>query len=146
MRLGPQIRMQEHKTARKPQEQQSSARGALLADRVQMQQVMINLAINAIEAIGAVTDRPRELVIRSCQDETDQVSIAVQDSSVGIAAENADRLFDAFVTSKSNGMGMGLSICRSIIQAHGGRMWIEPNLTGGAALHFTPPLYKVGAS
>jgi C4-dicarboxylate-specific signal transduction histidine kinase len=91
MRLGPQIRMQEHKTARMPQEQQSSARGALLADRVQMQQVMINLAINAIEAIEAVTDRPRELVIRSCQDETDQVSIAVQDSSVGIAAENADR-------------------------------------------------------
>jgi C4-dicarboxylate-specific signal transduction histidine kinase len=108
----------------------------VLADRVQ----------NGIEAMDAVTDRPRELVIRSCQDEADQVSIAVKDSGVGIAAENADRLFGAFVTTKSNGMGMGLSICRSIIQAHGGCIWIEPNLTVGAAFHFTLPLHQVDAS
>jgi PAS domain S-box-containing protein len=118
----------------------------VLADRVQMQQVIINLVINGIEAMEAVTDRPRELVIRSCQDEADQVSIAVKDSGVGIAAENADRLFGAFVTTKSNGMGMGLSICRSIIQAHGGRIWIEPNLTEGAAFHFTLPLHQVDAA
>jgi C4-dicarboxylate-specific signal transduction histidine kinase len=118
----------------------------VLADRVQMQQVIINLVINGIEAMEAVTDRPRELVIRSCQDEADQVSIAVKDSGVGIAAENADRLFGAFVTTKSNGMGMGLSICRSIIQAHGGRIWIDPNLAEGAAFHFTLPLHQADAS
>jgi PAS domain S-box-containing protein len=119
---------------------------AVLADRVQMQQVIINLVINGIEAMEALIDRPHELVIRSCQDEADQVSITVKDSGVGITAENADRLFGAFVTTKSNGMGMGLSICRSIIQAHGGHIWIEPNLTEGAAFHFTLPLHQVDAS
>jgi signal transduction histidine kinase len=118
----------------------------VLADRVQMQQVIINLVVNGIEAMEAVTDRPRELVIRSRRYEPDQVSIAVKDSGVGIAADDADRLFDAFVTTKSNGMGMGLSICRSIIQAHGGRIWIEPHLTEGAVFHFTLPLHKVDAS
>jgi C4-dicarboxylate-specific signal transduction histidine kinase len=114
---------------------------AIFADRVQMQQVIINLVINGIEAMEGVIDRPHELVIRSCQYESDQVSVTVKDSGVGIAAETADRLFGAFVTTKSNGMGMGSSICRSIIQAHGGRIWIEPNLTEGAAFHFTLPLH-----
>jgi C4-dicarboxylate-specific signal transduction histidine kinase len=118
----------------------------VLADPVQMQQVIINLVINSIEAMEAVTDRPRELVMRSCQDKAGKVSITVKDSGVGIAAENADGLFGAFVTSKSNGMGMGLSICRSIIQAHSGSIWIEPNLTEGAAFHFTVPLHQVDAS
>jgi PAS domain S-box-containing protein len=118
----------------------------VLADRVQMQQVIINLVINGIEAMDAVTDRPRELVIRSCRHEADQVAIAVKDSGVGIAAENADRLFGAFVTTKPNGMGMGLSICRSIIQAHGGCIWIEPNLSEGAAVHFTLPVHRADAS
>jgi PAS domain S-box-containing protein len=118
----------------------------VLADRVQLQQVILNLVMNGIEAMEAVTDRPRKLVIRSYRGEADQVSIAVKDSGVGIAAENADRLFGAFVTTKSNGMGMGLSICRSIIQAHGGCIWIEPNLTEGAAFHFTLPLHQVDAS
>jgi signal transduction histidine kinase len=118
----------------------------VLADRVQLQQVIINLMINGIEAMEAVTDRPRELVIRSHRDEADQVSIAVEDSGVGIPSENADRLFGAFVTTKSNGMGMGLSICRSIIQAHGGCIWVEPNLTEGAAFHFTLPLHQEDAS
>jgi PAS domain S-box-containing protein len=118
----------------------------VLADRVQLQQVIINLVINGIEAMEAVTDRPRELVIRSCQDEADQVSIAVRDRGVGIPAENADRLFGAFVTTKSNGMGMGLSICRSIIQAHGGRIWVVSNLTEGAAFHFTLPSHHEDAS
>jgi signal transduction histidine kinase len=118
----------------------------VLADRVQLQQVIINLVINGIEAMEAVTDRRRELVIRSDRDEADQVSISVKDSGVGISAENADRLFGAFVTTKSNGMGMGLSICRSIIQAHGGCIWVEPNLTEGAAFHFTLPLHQEDAS
>jgi PAS domain S-box-containing protein len=93
----------------------------ILADRVQLQQVMINLMMNGIEAMQRVTDRPRELVIRSGQDEPDQALISVADCGVGIAADNVDRLFNPFFTTKSGGMGMGLSICRSIIEAHGGR-------------------------
>src|SRR5439155_25389050 len=91
----------------------------VLADRIQLQQVILNLVINAIEAMQPVRDRPRELVIRTRQDETSQVLVTVSDCGVGVAAENADRLFDAFFTTKSSGMGMGLSICRSIVNAHG---------------------------
>jgi signal transduction histidine kinase len=108
-------------------------------DRVQLQQVIINLAMNGIEAMQSVTDRPRELVIRSRRDETQQVSVSVTDCGVGIAAENADRLFKAFFTTKSSGMGMGLSICRSIIEAHGGRLWVTANLPYGATFQFTLP-------
>jgi PAS domain S-box-containing protein len=118
----------------------------VLADRVQLQQVIINLVTNGIEAMDAVTDRPRELMIRSRRDESDQVSISVTDSGVGISAEHADRLFGPFVTTKSDGMGMGLSICRSIIQAHGGRIWVEPNLIEGAAIRFTLPLHQEDTS
>jgi signal transduction histidine kinase len=118
----------------------------ILADRVQIQQVIINLMINGIEAMEAVADRPRELLMRSCLDQANKVWISVKDSGVGIAAENTDRLFGAFVTSKSAGMGMGLSICRSIIQSHGGCIWIEPDLAQGAAVHFTLPFQQVDAS
>src|SRR5256885_79286 len=100
----------------------------VLADRVQLQQVIINLVMNGIEAMQPVTNRPRELVIQSHQDKAQQVLVTVKDSGVGISAENADRLFNAFFTTKSSGMGMGLSICRSIIEAHGGRVWAAPNL------------------
>ena len=101
----------------------------ILGDRVQLQQVIINLVMNGIEAMQSVTDRPRELVIRSRQDETQQVLVSVTDCGVGISAENADRLFNAFFTTKSSGMGMGLSICRSIMEAHGGRLWATANAT-----------------
>ncbi len=111
----------------------------VLADRVQLQQVIINLVMNGIEAMQPVTDRPRELVIRSHQDEAHQVLVTVKDCGVGISAENADRLFNAFFTTKSSGMGMGLSICRSIIEAHGGRVWAAPNLPRGTTFHFTLP-------
>src|SRR6266404_1820287 len=97
-------------------------------DRVQLQQVVINLMINGVEAMQSVTDRPRELVIRSSQDEAQQVLVSVADCGVGISAENADRLFNAFFTTKASGMGMGLSICRSIIEAHGGRLWATANV------------------
>jgi PAS domain S-box-containing protein len=119
---------------------------AVLAARGQLQQVILNLLTNGIEAMEAVTNRQRELVIRSRRDKADQVSISVQDSGVGISAAAADRLFGAFVTTKTNGMGMGLAICRSIIEAHGGRIWVEPNLTEGAAFHFTLPLHREHAS
>jgi PAS domain S-box-containing protein len=106
-------------------------------DRVQLQQVIINLVMNGIEAMQSVMDRPRELVIRSGQDETHQVLVSVTDCGVGISAENADRLFNAFFTTKSGGMGMGLSICRSIVEAHGGRLWATASVPHGATFQFT---------
>jgi signal transduction histidine kinase len=112
----------------------------VLADRIQMHQVIINLVMNGIEAMQSVMDRPRELVIRSRQDETQQVLVSVTDCGVGISAENADRLFNPFFTTKSGGMGMGLSICRSIVEAHGGRLWATANVPHGASFHFTLPV------
>src|SRR6476660_7933447 len=112
----------------------------VFVDRIQLQQVIIDLVINGIEAMQAVTDRPRELLIRSLQDETQQVLVSVTDCGVGISAENADRLFNAFFTTKTNGMGMGLSICRSIIEAHGGRLWASANLPHCATFQFTLPV------
>ena len=112
----------------------------ILGDRVQLQQVIINLVMNGIEAMQSITDRPRELVIRSHQDETHRVLVTVTDSGVGISAENADRLFNAFFTTKSSGMGMGLSICRSIIEAHGGRLWATANVPHGATFQFALPV------
>jgi PAS domain S-box-containing protein len=111
----------------------------VLADRVQLQQVIINLMMNGIDAMQVVTDWPRELVITSHQDEARQVLVTVKDCGVGISAENADRLFTTFFTTKPGGMGMGLSICRSIIEAHGGRLWAAPNVGPGATFQFTLP-------
>jgi PAS domain S-box-containing protein len=117
---------------------------AILGDRIQLQQVVINLVMNGLEAMQSVTDRPRELVIRSHQDGAQLVRVAVTDSGGGISAENADRLFSAFFTTKSSGMGMGLSICRSIIETHGGRMSAANNVGPGATFQFTLPLYQEG--
>jgi len=118
----------------------------ILADRVQLQQVIINLVMNGIEAMQSVTDRSRELVIGSHQDETHRVLVTVTDSGVGISAENADRMFNAFFTTKSSGMGMGLSICRSIVEAHGGRLWATANVPHGATFQFTLPVNADTAS
>jgi PAS domain S-box-containing protein len=114
----------------------------VLADRIQLQQVILNLIINGIEAMQAVTDRPRELVIRTHQDETCQILVTVKDCGIGIAADNADRLFDAFFTTKSSGMGMGLSICRSIVDGHAGRLSASGNIGPGATFQFTLPLHQ----
>jgi two-component system sensor kinase FixL len=124
----------------------ASALPAVLGDKVQLQQVIINLAMNGMEAMASVTDRPRELVIRSRRREDEQVLIEVQDSGVGVEPENADRLFNAFFTTKPNGMGMGLSICRSIIEAHGGRIWATRNTGAGATVQFTLPAPRGAAS
>jgi predicted ATPase/signal transduction histidine kinase/GAF domain-containing protein len=112
----------------------------ILADKVQLQQVVLNLVVNGIEATQSITDRPRELVIRSDQDEARNVRVTVTDSGVGFSADSLDRLFNTFYTTKSSGMGMGLSICRSIIELHGGRIWAVPNVAHGATIQFILPL------
>jgi C4-dicarboxylate-specific signal transduction histidine kinase len=114
----------------------------ILGDRVQLQQVIINLVMNGIEAMQTVTDRPHELLIRSRQAETNQMLVSVTDCGVGISAENADRLFNAFFTTKSSGLGMGLSICRSIVEAHGGRLSASANEGAGATFQFVLPLQE----
>jgi PAS domain S-box-containing protein len=118
----------------------------IMADRVQLQQVIINLVMNGIEAMQSTTDRPRELVIRSGQDDAHGVLVSVADCGIGISAEDADRLFNAFFTTKTSGMGMGLSICRSIIEAHGGRLWATANVPHGATFQFTLPVNADHAS
>jgi PAS domain S-box-containing protein len=117
----------------------------IFADRIQLQQVIINLVVNGIEAMQAVTDRARELMIRTYQEDAPQILVSVKDCGIGISSEHAGRLFNAFFTTKSNGMGMGLSICRSIVEAHGGRLWADANLPQGASLHFTLPLHQEDA-
>jgi PAS domain S-box-containing protein len=112
----------------------------ILGDRIQLQQVMLNLILNAIEAISGSRDGLRELLIKTEQDGSGGVLVAVQDSGPGLKPESVDRLFDTFYTTKPDGMGMGLSICRSIIEAHGGRVWATANVPQGALLQFTLPL------
>ena len=118
------------------------------ADRVQLQQVIINLIMNGIEAMQAVTGRPRALVIQSRQDEARQVVVAVKDNGVGIPDETAGRLFEAFFSTKPSGLGMGLSICRSIIEDHhGGRLWVTDNGgEPGATFQFALPSYRDSAT
>jgi PAS domain S-box-containing protein len=111
----------------------------VLGDRVQLQQVILNLVMNGMEAMADVTARPRELVIRSRRHEAAQVLIEVEDAGSGIDPKYLDRLFSAFFTTKPDGMGMGLSISRSIIEAHGGRIWATRNAGAGATFHFTLP-------
>jgi PAS domain S-box-containing protein len=114
----------------------------ITGDRIQLQQVILNLVMNGIEAMQPVTVRPRELVIRSCRDATRQALVSVSDCGVGITAENANRLFNAFFTTKSGGLGMGLAICRSIVEAHGGRMSARGNEGHGAMFQFVLPVYQ----
>jgi signal transduction histidine kinase len=108
-------------------------------DRVQVQQVVLNLTLNAVEAMGSVEKGVRELAISTEQKEAGGVLVAVRDSGPGIDPEHLDRVFDAFYTTKFSGVGMGLSICRSIIDAHGGRLWADANEHRGAVFQFTLP-------
>jgi C4-dicarboxylate-specific signal transduction histidine kinase len=111
----------------------------VLADRVQLHQVLLNLLINGIEAMTAVTDRPRVLWVQSRIDESGHILVAVQDSGTGLGSD-ADRVFTPFFTTKVEGMGMGLPISRSLIEGHGGRLWAEPNVPHGAVFSFTLPV------
>jgi signal transduction histidine kinase len=108
-----------------------------LADRIELQQVILNLVMNAVEAMSGLSNGPRELLIQSGTDESEQVVISVQDSGPGIDPENLDHLFEAFYTTKPQGLGMGLAISRSIIESHGGRLWAIPNDGPGATFQFT---------
>jgi signal transduction histidine kinase len=110
------------------------------ADRVQLQQVVLNLVMNGIDAMKAVTDRPRELLIKSQPHESGEVLVAVQDSGIGVDQQKMGRLFESFYTTKPEGMGLGLRISRSIIEAHGGRLWATPNAGPGVTVQFTLPI------
>jgi signal transduction histidine kinase len=104
----------------------------VMGDRIQLQQVIINLVMNGVDAMAAETDRPRALSIRTGPLGAGEVVVAIEDCGIGVDPANADRLFDAFFTTKPKGLGMGLSICRSIIEAHDGRIWASPNAGPGA--------------
>jgi C4-dicarboxylate-specific signal transduction histidine kinase len=108
-------------------------------DRVQLQQVILNLILNATEAMSAVDEGARELLISTEQSQTNGVLVAVRDSGPGIDPERIERVFDAFYTTKPSGVGMGLSICRSTINAHGGQLWADANEPGGVLFQFTLP-------
>jgi signal transduction histidine kinase len=115
-------------------------------DRVQVQQVVLNLVLNAVEAMGLVEAGARELMISTAQSETNDALVIVRDSGPGIDLESLERVFEAFYTTKSDGMGIGLSICRSIIEAHGGRLWASANLPRGTSFQFTLPAIADTAS
>jgi PAS domain S-box-containing protein len=111
----------------------------VLGDRVQLQQVLLNLMMNGVDAMSTVEGRARELVIKTQDGEEGQVRVTVQDSGIGLDAESMEKIFNPFYSTKAAGMGLGLSISRSIIQNHGGRLWAEPNDGPGATFHFTVP-------
>jgi signal transduction histidine kinase len=108
-------------------------------DRVQLQQVILNLLLNASDAMSGVDDRPRELVVRTGVDDGGSVYVCVQDTGIGFSPEDVERLFEAFYTTKAQGMGIGLSVSRSIIERHHGRLWATPNEGPGATFSFSVP-------
>jgi PAS domain S-box-containing protein len=112
----------------------------VVGDRVQLQQVLLNLIVNAVEAMSTVHDRSRELAIVSRQDGSNAVLVEVRDSGIGLDAQRAEQVFEAFYTTKREGIGIGLSISRSIIEAHGGRLWAAPNEPHGAIFRFSLPI------
>jgi signal transduction histidine kinase len=108
-------------------------------DRVQLQQVVLNLLLNAADAMKGVDDRPRQLTVRTERDEGDHVRLSVQDAGVGFGPQGLDKLFEPFYTTKKGGMGIGLSVSRSIIESHHGRLWATPNNGPGATFSFSIP-------
>jgi C4-dicarboxylate-specific signal transduction histidine kinase len=111
----------------------------VVGDRVQLQQVILNLMMNGMEAMATLDDRPRLLALSTGTDPSGNVVVAVADVGAGLPEGRMERMFDAFFTTKPNGLGVGLAICRSIIEAHGGRLWASANLPRGAVFQFTVP-------
>ncbi len=108
--------------------------------------MILNLIVNGLEAIAKSKDGPRELIVSSRKDDADKVTIAVRDSGEGLDPANLEHVFDAFFTTKADGMGMGLAISRTIIEAHGGRLWAIPNSPRGAVFQFTLPVNAESAA
>ena len=117
----------------------------VMANRVQLQQVLFNLVTNAIEAMDTASARTKQLMIKSELGTSGEVSVAVEDTGTGIELKHIERLFSSFFTTKDTGMGMGLSICRSIIESHGGRLWASRGSRDGAVFQFTLPVTPVGS-
>jgi len=115
-------------------------------DRVQLQQVILNLIINGVQAMSEASDGPRQVLISTGKPESGGVLVAVRDSGPGLAPGTLDHVFEAFHTTKPGGLGLGLSICRSIIEAHGGRLWASANVPRGAIFQFTVPAHSDSAS
>ena len=115
-------------------------------DRVQLQQVALNLVVNAMQAMGDVVEGPRQLTVTTAQAEPNGVLVAVKDTGPGLAPASFEQIFAPFYTTKSSGLGMGLSICHSIVEAHGGRLWVTANAPRGAIFHFTVVTNPVSAS
>jgi signal transduction histidine kinase len=118
----------------------------VLGDRIQMQQVLLNLMMNSLEATESITDESLELHIRSERDGSESALVTVADFGIGIPPDKVGAIFEAFVTTKATGLGMGLSISRSIVQAHGGRIWVSSNEPRGTVMQFTLPLHVPDAS
>jgi signal transduction histidine kinase len=116
----------------------------LQADRIQLQQVLLNLMVNALDSLSGVADRV--LHIRTEYQAPDTVRVAVKDTGIGVDREQSERLFQAFFTTKPQGLGMGLAISRSIIEAHGGRLWMSPNDGPGVTFQFTLPIQNGDAT
>lgn len=110
-------------------------------DRIQLQQVVVNLAVNGMEAMAGIRNRQRVLTVRTQQHLSDRAVVMVEDAGVGIELDNLGRIFNAFHTTKPHGLGMGLSICRSIVEAHGGKLWASPNAGAGMTFQFAIPVY-----
>ncbi|HEY4814171.1 MAG TPA: ATP-binding protein, partial [Chthoniobacterales bacterium] len=109
----------------------------VVGDRVQLQQVVMNLILNGVEAMRTVAEHERNLLIRTERGEGDEVRVALQDSGIGLDAKTQEQIFDAFYTTKPGGLGMGLAISRSIVENHGGRLWAVPNKGPGSTFRFT---------
>ena len=109
-------------------------------DRVQIQQVILNLLRNALDSMSAINDRPKQLIIRTAISESDHVTLAVQDSGPGVDPANLERIFDAFYSTKTGGLGMGLSVCRAIVEAHRGKLWATTGAPHGATFQLTLPV------
>jgi len=119
----------------------ASGERPVLGDRVQLQQVLLNLIMNGVEAMKGVTERARELSVSSMLAEPGGVLVTIQDTGAGLDPAVAERMFQPFFTTKSDGLGMGLAICRSIVEAHGGRLWVSPRAPHGADVRFTVPVW-----
>ena len=113
----------------------------VMGDRVQLQQVLLNLIMNGVEAMRDVTERARELTVSSALVEPNGVLVSVKDTGTGLDPSVAEHMFQPFFTTKPDGLGMGLAICRSIVEAHGGRLWVSPRASHGADVRFTIPLW-----